>query len=75
MFLFFVDEDRLFVDRVLEELEGNLEFRFNVCVYFRDFIFGKFILRNIVLVIYFSKKIIVFMLCVYFKSDWCKYEL
>lgn len=68
MFLFFVDEDRLFVERVVIELEENLEVYFKVCIYYRDFILGKFIFKNIVLSVYFSRKIIVFMLCVYFRS-------
>nr|XP_011420696.2 toll-like receptor 4 [Crassostrea gigas] len=74
-FLSFADEDRPFVDRVLEELEGNPELRLNVCVHFRDFIPGKFISRNIVSAIHSSKKTIVFMSRAYLKSDWCKYEL
>ncbi|XP_048729998.2 toll-like receptor 4 [Ostrea edulis] len=74
-FLSFADEDRSFVDKVIEELEKNPDTQFKVCVHYRDFTPGKSISRNIVSAVHSSRKTIVFMSRAYLKSHWCKHEL
>ncbi|XP_061181210.1 toll-like receptor 4 [Saccostrea echinata] len=75
VFLSFADEDRVFVDKVVEQLEKNADIQFNVCVHYRDFTPGKSISKNIVSAVHTSKKTIVFMSRAYLKSHWCNYEL
>ncbi|XP_062591133.1 toll-like receptor 4 [Saccostrea cucullata] len=75
VFLSFADEDRAFVDKVVEQLEEDSDSRFKVCLHYRDFTPGKSISKNIVSAVHSSKKTIVFMSRSYLKSHWCNYEL
>ncbi|XP_061181209.1 toll-like receptor 4 [Saccostrea echinata] len=74
-FLSFADEDRAFVDKVVEQLEEDSDIQFKLCVHYRDFTPGKSISKNIVSAVHSSKKTIVFMSRAYLKSHWCNYEL
>jgi Leucine-rich repeat (LRR) protein len=74
-FLSFANEDRPFIDKVMEELENNPVTQFRVCVHFRDFTPGISISKNIVSAVHSSRKTVVFMSRAYLKSHWCKHEL
>ncbi|XP_062591147.1 toll-like receptor 4 [Saccostrea cucullata] len=74
-FLSFADEDRAFVDKVVEQMEKDSNVQFKLCIHYRDFTPGKYISKNIVKAVHSSRKTIVFMSRAYLKSHWCNYEL
>lgn len=74
-FLSFAEEDRKFVDKIIEELENGSDEKYHLCLHHRDFTPGVPIERNIVSAVHLSRKTIVFMSSSYLKSTWCNYEL
>ena len=73
-FVIYCDEDSEWVhSNLIHKLEK--ENRYKLCIHFRDFVVGRFIIDNIVDSMYKSRKIILVLSETFTKSEWCLLEL
>ncbi|XP_061175903.1 toll-like receptor 4 [Saccostrea echinata] len=72
-FVSYADEDRVFVLRLIKELEEEAGLK--LCIHQRDFVPGFDIAENIITAVNKSRKTIILLSPNFIKSSWCMYEL